>query len=112
MLCEHSLHPCVLIKGRENVNNGRLAGRSFPSDGDFEHKLSTHLSFSLANALVPLKFFTLVRMTHVLEMMTSKSGAYSTFRHWLMCPLGVFSILSAVLTNKGWRPCSPLTEYS
>ena len=49
----------------------------------FERKLSTHLSFSLANASsVPLQFFTLVRMTHVLEMTSSESGAYSTFRHW------------------------------
>lgn len=78
----------------------------------FKRKLNTHVSFSLANALVPLKFFTLVRMTHVLEMTSSKSGACSTFRHRLTWALGVLSILSALLINKGCSPCSLLTEDS
>lgn len=104
-----SLSTCA-DKSKENVNNGKerqavlLLAMAILNPSEAHTSASPWLSVA-----VPLKFFTLVRMTHVLETTSSKSGAPSTFRHSLRCPVGVFSILSAVLINKGCCALWPLT---
>lgn len=107
-----SLSTCA-DKSKENVNNGKEWQAVLLLALVIWNTSETHTSASpWQSVLVPLKFFTLVRMTHILETISSKSGAPRTFRHWLRCPLGVFSILSAVVINKGCCALLLLTASS
>lgn len=112
MLCKRSLSACA-DESKETVNNGKEWQAVLLLALAMLNTSETHTSASpWQSVVVPLKFFTLVRMTHILEMTSSKSGAPCTFRHWLRCPVGVFSILSAVLINKGCCALLPSTGNS
>lgn len=102
MLCQHPLSTCV-DKSKENVNNGkRIAGRSFAGYGDFKHKWNTHTSASpWQRAFVPLNVSLLWEWLTSWKRTGSKSGAPSTFRHWLMHPVGDVSIPTAAWMSKG-----------